>query len=108
LKYGRRFWIAVIALSIGVHLIFCLQAFAALASGGFMVLGRFFGFVFYPQFMSMTFLCPDMMANHGVGGFEVIGWSRYLTWLAAAYPASLVYGLVCAEGWRFIHRWRQH
>ena len=108
LKYDRGFWLAVIALSIGVHLIFCLQAFAALASGGFMVLGRFFYLLFYPQFTSMIFLCPDTMANYGVGGFEVIGWPRYLTWLAAAYPASFVYGLVCAEAWRYIRRWRQY
>src|SRR5262245_44514669 len=108
-KYGRGFWLAVMAVSLGVHLIFCLQAFAALASGGFMVLGRFFYFIFYPQFMSMTFLCPDTMANYGLsGGIEVIGWPRYSKWLAAAYPASLVYGLVCAEAWRYILGWRQY
>jgi hypothetical protein len=109
LKYGRSFWLAVIALSIGVHLIFCLQAFAALASGGLMVMGRFFDFIFYPQFLSMIFMCPDTMSNHGFsGGIEVVGWPRYLRWLAAAYPASLVYGLVCTEAWRCIRRWRQY
>jgi hypothetical protein len=112
LKYGRRFWLAVIALSIGVHLIFCLQAFAALASGGCMVLGRFFYFLFYPQFMSTVFLCPDTMAFYGFGdgissGIELVGWPRYLKWLAAAYPASLIYGVVSAEAWRYIRRWRE-
>ena len=104
-KYGRRFWLAAIALSIGVHFIFCGQAFAALASGGCMVLGSFFYFVFYPQFMSVIFLCPDTMAQYGFGGgIELYGWPRYLKWLAAAYPASLVYGVISAEVWRYIGR----
>jgi len=109
LKYGRSFWLTAIVVSICVHVIFCLQAFATLASGGCMVLGRFFYFLFYPQFLSMILLCPDTMANYGFGGgIELIGWPRYLKWLAAAYPASLVYGVVCAEAWRYIRRWREY
>jgi hypothetical protein len=113
LKYGRSFWLAVVVWSLCVHLIFCLQAFAALASGGVMVLGNFFFFLFYPHFMSMVFLCPDTMFFYGFGDgissqIELVGWPRYLTWLAAAYPASFIYGVVCAQAWRYIRRWREY
>jgi hypothetical protein len=107
-KYGRSFWLTVIALSICVHIVFCLQAFAALASGGCMALSRFFSFLFYPQLMFTVFLCPDTMADRFGGGgmFETIGWPTYLRWLGPAYPASFIYGVVLAEARRYIHRWR--
>ena len=107
--YHRDFWFAVFIASICIHGAFCVQAFAALATGGYMVLAGFFAVIFYPQIMSMIILCPDMMAFHGIGGgVDVISWPQYLSRLAAAYPGSFIYGLVCVEIWRYIRRWRQH
>jgi len=106
---GRDFWFAVFVMSLCVHGVFCAQAFAALATGDCMVLGQFFAVLFYPQLMTTAVLCPDTMANYGFsGGFESVGWPRYLKWLVAAYPASLVYSLVLVPAWRYIRTWRRH
>jgi len=72
-----------------------------------MVLGSFFYFIFYTHFVSMVLLCPDTMAFYGFGGgISHIGWAHYLKWLAAAYPASLIYGVLCADAWRHFRCWR--
>jgi hypothetical protein len=66
-----------------------------------------FYYVFYPQFMCLIFLYPDSTADYGfLDGFDVIGWPRYLKWLAGGYPASFVYGVVFIEAWRYIRQWR--
>lgn len=105
--YGRNSWLTGLLAGISIHVVFCIQAFAALATGGCMVFGKFFEVVFYPQLMTTVFLCPDTMANYGFNaGIGSVGWGRYLTWLAAAYPASLLYGLALVEAWRFVRHWR--
>ena len=110
MKHVRRFWLKVVIVSVAVQSVFCLQALAALAFGGCMVLGRFSFIAFYPHFMCVVFLCPDTMANYGLAGvgIERIGWPRYLGWLAAALPASFLYGIACVEAWRYIYRRKAH
>jgi hypothetical protein len=81
--------------SIGIHGVFCAQAFSAASEGG-MVSNLFFSFLFFPQVMLMYFLPPAYPIILR-GAIVSIDWLRFAGKLVIAFPGSLLYGWICAK-----------
>jgi len=104
MSHKRQFWFSAILISIFVHVIFCLQAASVADQGGLINSSKpLFPIFFFPHTVLVYFLPPcDPFPYHG-GVLEVDRWC-FAGKLAAAYPASLLYGVVLAASVSFIRK----
>src|SRR5258708_4315837 len=98
----KQFWLVAFLTSVFVHAVFCVQAASVADQGGLINSGiPFFPVFFLPHTVLIYFLPPcDPFSYHG-GILEIDRWC-FAGKLAAAYPASLMYGIVLAAGVCFI------
>ncbi len=93
---NQKRWIVIVASSLVIHIVFCLQAiYATHAGAGGLVANDFFLIAFLPHYMIMYFSPPNWPIINGV---DVDGW-RVAGKLVVSYPASLLYGWLVGALW---------
>ena len=98
----RKFWWMAFLMSVGIHIVFSLQAFDAAPKGG-MAHSVPFLLLFKPHYILIFFLPPNYPIDL-TGGIVTVDWFRFVGKLVVAYPASLLYGCILSAGWWFIRR----
>jgi hypothetical protein len=92
-KAAIKFWVYVGLVAIGIHVVFCVQAYIPLQHGGMASDGPWL-LIFSPHYMLDYFLPPSYPITYSDKGLIHVDYFDFCGKMIVAFPASIAYALL--------------